>query len=91
MSLFNPSEQIRALEENKSLILTKAKMLKLVESRVTENRYTSIEAVIDICTEYGLEPDTIIHLIHPSLKEKIRCEAIEARMIKDSHSSQAIM
>lgn len=86
----NHEDHIKMFEDKKSLILTKAKMSKLVQQRVARDRCTHLDAIISICEDHSLEPDQISHLINQQLKEKIRCEAIEERMIKDSFTSTSV-
>ena len=54
-----------------------------IESIVTDKRITYMDAVIDYCNNNDIDLSTVNPMINKSLKEKIKSEAINLKMIKD--------
>ena len=54
-----------------------------IESIVKDNRITYMDAVIDYCNNNDIDLGTVNPMINKSLKEKIKSEAINLKMIKE--------
>tara|TARA_B100000085_G_scaffold249719_1_gene245570 strand:- start:300 stop:515 length:216 start_codon:yes stop_codon:yes gene_type:complete len=54
-----------------------------IESIVKDKRITYMDAVIDYCNNNDIDLGTINPMINKSLKEKIKSEAINLKMIKE--------
>ena len=54
-----------------------------IESIVKEKRITYMDAVIDYCNNNDIDLGTVNPMINKSLKEKIKAEAINLKMIKE--------
>ena len=54
-----------------------------IESIVKEKRITYMDAVIDYCNNNDIDLSTVNPMINKSLKEKIKAEAINLKMIKE--------
>jgi hypothetical protein len=52
-----------------------------IEQIVKEKRISYLEAVVWYCDTYEIDPSTTKPLISKSLKEKIKAEAIDLRLI----------
>ena len=59
-----------------------------IESIVKEKRCSYMDAVILYCDELEIDPGTVSNLITKSLKEKIKLEATNKRMLKYPKSGQ---
>ena len=53
-----------------------------IESIVKDKRITYMDAVIDYCNNNDIDLSTVNPMINKSLKEKIKSEAINLKMIK---------
>jgi hypothetical protein len=67
-------------------ILTKQKFLELIDSLVSTEKLTYMEAILQICEEREIDPLDIGKLITPHLKEKIEVEAMQKNMIPKVNS-----
>ena len=54
-----------------------------IESIVKDKRITYMDAVIDYCNNNDIDLSTVNPMINKSLKEKIKSEAINLKMIKE--------
>tara|TARA_Y100001937_G_scaffold32982_1_gene47043 strand:- start:92 stop:307 length:216 start_codon:yes stop_codon:yes gene_type:complete len=54
-----------------------------IESIVKDKRITYMDAVIDYCNNNDIDLGTVNPMINKSLKEKIKSEAINLKMIKE--------
>ena len=54
-----------------------------IESIVKEKRIPDMDAVIDYCKLNDIDVGTINSMVNKSLKEKIKAEAINLKMIKE--------
>jgi hypothetical protein len=59
-----------------------------IESLVKEKRCSHMDAVLLFCEENEIDPGTVSKLISKSLKEKIKLEATNKRMLKYPKSGQ---
>jgi len=59
-----------------------------IENIVKEKKCSHMDAVILYCEELEVDPGTIKNLISKSLKEKIKLEATNKRMLKYPKSGQ---
>jgi len=59
-----------------------------IENIVKEKKCSHMDAVILYCEELEVDPGTIKNLISKSLKEKIKLEATNKRMLKYPRSGQ---
>jgi len=57
--------------------------LKIEQVR-REKRISYMEAVLEFCKEKDIDPGQVSGLISKSLKEKIKAEAIELKLLKGS-------
>jgi hypothetical protein len=55
----------------------------MIESIVKEKRVTYMDAVVDYCEKNDIDLTTVNPMINKVLKEKIKSEAINLRMIKE--------
>ena len=58
-----------------------------IESIVREKRMPYMDAILHFCKEKDVDPSTVGRLVSKSLKEKIKAEALELRMLKGSSSA----
>ena len=54
-----------------------------IESIVKDKRITYMDAVIDYCNNNDIDLSTVNPMINKSLKEKIKSDAINLKMIKE--------
>ena len=54
-----------------------------IESIVKDKRITYMDVVIDYCNNNDIDLSTVNPMINKSLKEKIKSEAINLKMIKE--------
>ena len=54
-----------------------------IESIVKDKRITYMDAVIDYCNNNDIDLTSVNPMINKSLKEKIKSEAINLKMIKE--------
>ena len=54
-----------------------------IESIVKDKRITYMDAVIDYCNNNDIDLSTVNPMINKSLKEKIKSEAINLKVIKE--------
>ena len=54
-----------------------------IESIFKDKRITYMDAVIDYCNNNDIDLSTVNPMINKSLKEKIKSEAINLKMIKE--------
>lgn len=55
---------------------------KLVEDTVIKHEISYIDAVLSVCEKEGLEPDAIVSLLSPPIKEKLEIEGCEINLVK---------
>ena len=55
-----------------------------IESIVKEKRIPYMDAILDFCTQNEVDPGTVGKLVSKSLKEKIKAEAINLKLLKGS-------
>ena len=54
-----------------------------IEAMVKENKMPYMDAVIDYCKTHDIDVGTINSMVNKSLKEKIKHEAINLKMLKE--------
>jgi hypothetical protein len=54
-----------------------------IESIVRNKRVTYMDAIIDYCKENDIDVGTVNSLVNKSLKEKIKDEALNLRLLKE--------
>ena len=54
-----------------------------IESIVKDKRITYMDAVIDYCNNNDIDLSTVNPMINKSLKEKIKHEAVNLKMLKE--------
>jgi hypothetical protein len=59
-----------------------------IEEFVKQKRCSYMDAVVLYCNENDIDTGTVNPLISKSLKEKIKIEAIEKRLLKESKSGK---
>ena len=57
-----------------------------IERLAKEKRCSLMDAILEFCKEKDLDPGTVGSLISKPLKEKIKAEAIDLRLLKGSAS-----
>ena len=57
-----------------------------IETLSKQKRCSYMDAILDFCKENELDPGTVGSLISKSLKEKIKAEAINLKLLKGSAS-----
>ena len=67
-------------------ILTKQKLLEMVEMLVRTENLTYMEAILHVCEQREIDPLDIGKLVSPHLKEKIEVEAMRKNMIPSVNS-----
>ena len=55
----------------------------MIEGIVKEKRVTYMDAVVDYCEKNDIDLTTVNPMINKSLKEKIRNEAVNLKMLKE--------
>jgi len=58
-----------------------------IEKLAKEKRCSLMDAILEFCKENDLDPGTIGKLISKSLKEKIKVDATNLRLLKNSSSA----
>ena len=58
-----------------------------IESIVKQKRIPHMDAVLDFCKDNEIDPATIGSLISKSLKEKIKVEALNLKLLKNSNQA----
>lgn len=53
-----------------------------IETMVNETDIDYIDAVLEVCTNYGIDIDMVSALINPSLKAKIEYNAVQRNLLK---------
>ena len=54
-----------------------------IESIVKEKRITYMDAIVDYCESNDIDLSTVKSIINKSLKEKIKIEAVDLKMLKE--------
>jgi len=57
-----------------------------IESISKQKRCSYMDAILEFCKENDLDPSTVGNLVSKSLKEKIKAEAIDLKLLKGSAS-----
>ena len=57
-----------------------------IESLSKQKRCSYMDAILEFCKENELDPGTVGNLISKSLKEKIKAEAVNLKLLKGSAS-----
>lgn len=78
--------RLKRVEENPT-IFERLKISPLdfsleIERRVLRSKFTYLEAIIEFCEENEIELERVKGLINPTLKEKIKAEAIKLHTLK---------
>ena len=55
--------------------MTKAKFSKLIENTVRLSGLSHMEAIIDLCEKYGIEPEDCKKYVSTPIREKLEVEA----------------
>jgi len=58
-----------------------------IEKLAKQKRCSLLDAILEFCKENDLDPGTVGSLISKSLKEKIKVDAINLRLLKNSSSA----
>ena len=67
--------------DNDKQFLTKSQFAKMIESTVTANKMTYMDAVIDLCDRYGVELEEVRKFISPVIKSKLEAEAMRLNFL----------
>ena len=57
-----------------------------IEKLAKEKRCSLMDAILEFCKENDLDPGTVGSMVSKSLKEKIKADAIELKLLKGSAS-----
>jgi len=55
----------------------------IIEGIVKEQRITYMDAIVDYCESNDIDLSTVKSIINKSLKEKIKIEAVDLKMLKE--------
>ena len=58
-----------------------------IESIVRQKRISYMDAILEFCKETDVDPGTIGKLVSKSLKEKLKVEALDLKLLKGSNSA----
>ena len=58
-----------------------------IESLSKQKRCSYMDAILEFCKETEIDPGTVGGLISKSLKEKIKADAIQLKLLKNSSSA----
>jgi len=75
------------LEKQLGVKIRKDELINRVHFYVYEEDLPYTEAILEVCDEYGIEPEDIAKLITGPLKERLRIEAVRMNTISDSKAS----
>ena len=56
----------------------------IIEDLVKKLRVSYIDAVLQYCQDNDIDPSTVNPMINKNLKDKIKTEAINLRLVKDA-------
>ena len=57
-----------------------------IENISKQKRCSYMDAILEFCKENDLDPSTVGNLVSKSLKEKIKAEAVDLKLLKGSAS-----
>lgn len=63
-------------------MFTKKSFSNLIQERVTKDRGTYLDAVIDICKERMIDPEDIVKLLSNPIKAKLEAEGMNLGYLK---------
>ena len=55
----------------------------MIEGIVREKRITYMDAIIDYCDKNDIDLTTVKSIVNKSLREKIKSEAVDLKMLKE--------
>ena len=55
----------------------------IIEGIVKEKRITYMDAIVDYCESNDIDLSTVKSIINKSLREKIKIEAVDLKMLKE--------
>jgi len=55
----------------------------MIEGIVKEKRITYMDAIIDYCEKNDIDLSTVKSIVNKSLREKIKSEAVDLKMLKE--------
>jgi len=55
----------------------------MIEGIVKEKRVTYMDAIIDYCDKNDIDLTTVKSIVNKSLREKIKSEAVDLKMLKE--------
>jgi len=55
----------------------------MIEGIVREKRITYMDAIIDYCEKNDIDLTTVKSIVNKSLREKIKSEAVDLKMLKE--------
>ena len=58
-----------------------------IERLAKEKRCSLMDAILEFCKENDLDPGTVGNMVSKSLKEKIKADAIQLKLLKNSSSA----
>ena len=75
----NPQEIDKAINDK---FISKDKFAEAIEALVLKTKMNYIDAIVEYCTEKGIEIESVSKLVSKPLKEKIKCDALELNYLK---------
>ena len=75
----NPQEIDKAINDK---FISKEKFAEAIEALVHKTKMNYIDAIVEFCTDKGIEIESVSKLVSKPLKEKIKCDAIELNYLK---------
>lgn len=62
----------------------------LVENYISKKKVSYMEAILEICKEYGIDVEDVPKLITPTIKKILRNEALSLNLIKKQKNRKSL-
>lgn len=69
------------IEQDDKQFLTKSKFAKMIESSVTKDKLSYMDAVIHLCDQHNVELEEVRKFISPVIKNKLEAEAMNLNFL----------
>jgi hypothetical protein len=76
------------IENEFDFALTPAKLVEMVTAIARREKIKYSEAILDVCNEYDIYPEDIVKIIPAPLKEKLKNEAMDYKLLKDTRGNK---
>lgn len=77
----------KQLEQELGIVLSKTELYERVHKIVQRDDIRFSEAILEVCKELQLEPEDMSKLVAGPLKEKLRHECMNYRILKDTRGN----